>query len=529
MPVDLTIVESTTELGQTVVEVVLESSSAPGPAGPGVPIGGTNNQVLTKQSATDFDTAWEDAQGAGGGAPADADYLVGTAHVDLSAEIVVGTAPGGELGGTWAAPTVDATHSGSSHAATQAAAEATAAAALSSHEGDTTSVHGIADTSVLATDSEVATAVSDHSADTTAVHGIADTSAVALTANHPSNATFNDHSARHEDGGPDEITLTGLAGIPTELQTHLDDATAAHAGSAISVDSTTLSGVGTTVQASLEELDNLLDDHSARHENGGPDEISIAGLDGTPTELTNHLNDAGDAHDASAISVADAGGYLAATEAEAALQEIAAQLTTGWIDDSAATWTRTANQTFTVSGDRTAVFTKGTRLRWTQTTVKYGTVVLSSHAAGTTTVTIALTSDYVLTAAAITVNSYSYAANPQGYPTLFNFVPVITGFASDPGVTHYKFSIVGNVCWINFLTTPATSNATTFGVTIPIASVLAQSIPCRCQDNGANQTAPGKWNFNAGTTASTANKDMNNAAWTASGNKFLQVQGFYEF
>jgi len=43
------------------------------------------------------------------------DFLVGTATALLSAEIVVGTAPGGELGGTWASPTVDATHSGSTH------------------------------------------------------------------------------------------------------------------------------------------------------------------------------------------------------------------------------------------------------------------------------------------------------------------------------------------------------------------------------------------------------------------------------
>jgi len=52
---------------------------------------------------------------AGGGAPTDADYLVGTANAGLSAEIVVGTTPGGELGGTWGSPTVDATHSGSAH------------------------------------------------------------------------------------------------------------------------------------------------------------------------------------------------------------------------------------------------------------------------------------------------------------------------------------------------------------------------------------------------------------------------------
>lgn len=66
--------------------------------------------------------------GGGGGAPTDAGYLVTEASTGLSNEVVVGTSPGGELGGTWAAPTVDAVHSGSSHAAVQAAAEATASA-----------------------------------------------------------------------------------------------------------------------------------------------------------------------------------------------------------------------------------------------------------------------------------------------------------------------------------------------------------------------------------------------------------------
>jgi hypothetical protein len=44
-----------------------------------------------------------------GGAPSTADYLVGTANGSLSAEIVVGTTPGGELGGTWGSPTLDDT------------------------------------------------------------------------------------------------------------------------------------------------------------------------------------------------------------------------------------------------------------------------------------------------------------------------------------------------------------------------------------------------------------------------------------
>lgn len=140
---------------------------------------------------------------------------------------------------------------------------------------------------------------------------------------------------------------------------------------------------------------------------------------------------------------------------------------TGWIDDSAATWTRTGNQTFTVAGDRTAVFSKGTRLRWTQTTVKYGTVVLSSHAAGTTTVTIALSTDYVLTAAAITVNSYSYVANPEGYPTWFTYTPPLTGSVSDPSLGSAggfyqsgRFAIVGSAITANIRLTFGTSSPT---------------------------------------------------------------------
>jgi hypothetical protein len=37
----------------------------------------------------------------------------------------------------------------------------------------------------------------------------------------------------------------------------------------------------------FEEIDNLLDDHSARHEDGGADEISLTGLSGAPADTVN--------------------------------------------------------------------------------------------------------------------------------------------------------------------------------------------------------------------------------------------------
>lgn len=78
-------------------------------------------------------TGWTALAVSGAGAPTDVDYLVGTASGALSAEIAVGTTPGGELGGTWGSPTVDGTHSGSSHAGAIATAEAYSDAADAAH------------------------------------------------------------------------------------------------------------------------------------------------------------------------------------------------------------------------------------------------------------------------------------------------------------------------------------------------------------------------------------------------------------
>lgn len=55
-------------------------------------------------------------------------------------------------------------------------------AAIDVHNADTTNVHGIADTTALATNSSVASDISTHNDDTTNVHGIANTANLATTA-----------------------------------------------------------------------------------------------------------------------------------------------------------------------------------------------------------------------------------------------------------------------------------------------------------------------------------------------------------
>lgn len=122
---------------------------------------------------------------------------------------------------------------------------------------------------------------------------------------------------------------------------------------------------------------------------------------------------------------------------------------TGWTGANE-TWTYASASTFTVSGDVTAKYSKGTRLKWTQTTVKYGVVVLSSHSGGTTTVTILTNTDYTIANAAISANSYSYMVNPQAYPDYFALAAptfdvndIDDGAAGQPTTTRHVGKVTG--------------------------------------------------------------------------------------
>lgn len=118
----------------------------------------------------------------------------------------------------------------------------------------------------LATDTELST----HASDTSSVHGITDTTALETTTGAQSKVDthVNDTSAAHAASAisADSTTLVGtgtdvqavLEELDNGIADHLADTSAAHAASAISADSTTLVGTGTDVQAVLEELDNAI-------------------------------------------------------------------------------------------------------------------------------------------------------------------------------------------------------------------------------------------------------------------------------
>jgi len=197
-------------------------------------------------------------------------------------------------------------------------------------------------------------------------------------------------------------------------------------------------------------------------------------------------------------------------------------LGTGWIAADAMTYVSAT--TFTVTGDQTAKYTKGTRIKCTNTTVKYFVVVSSVYGASTT-VTVTGGSDYALADAAITSPYYSYS-NPPDFPGWFNWAPTQVGFSADPAGGLYRFRVDGNVCTLAIRQPAAgTSNANTFTISLPItAKTLADMAWVAsgfATDNGTLITGMG-YVVSAGTVL-TLYKNLSATGWTTSGNKYLNA------
>jgi hypothetical protein len=100
--------------------------------------------------------------------------------------------------------------------------------AVSTHEADTTSVHGIADTAALATKVYADSAVSTHEADTTSVHGIADTAALATKVYADSAVSTHESDTTSVHGIADTAALATKVYADSAVSTHEADTTSVH-------------------------------------------------------------------------------------------------------------------------------------------------------------------------------------------------------------------------------------------------------------------------------------------------------------
>lgn len=117
----------------------------------------------------------------------------------------------------------------------------------------------------------------------------------------------------------------------------------------------------------------------------------------------------------------------------------------GWVQ-VIETWTRTGDYTFTVSGDVTSKYRKGTKVRFKQGGgYKYGIIKSSSYSSPNTTVTLISNTDYLMTAGAVTDTYLSYISTPSGFPSEFNFSAALTNVTIGNGTLVQKFSVAGNL------------------------------------------------------------------------------------
>ncbi len=203
-------------------------------------------------------------------------------------------------------------------------------------------------------------------------------------------------------------------------------------------------------------------------------------------------------------------------------------LSDGWTPTNE-TWTYASASTITVPSGAASKYQKGDRIKWTQTTVKYGVIVSVAN----TVLTIAVNTDYVVTNAAISANYYSHALNPQGYPGWFNWTPTFVGFSDTPTLSIAKFAVNGKVVKFNLRTSAGTSNTAGFTFTLPIktathADAYWGGVPWKLTNNNTDLTVAGRWYVGSNTSAVILNTNMSTGVWTSSGVKKVSVTGFYE-
>jgi hypothetical protein len=152
---------------------------------------------------------------------------------------------------------------------------------------------------------------------------------------------------------------------------------------------------------------------------------------------------------------------------------------TGWIKETD-TWVYVASNQFKIVGkDVTARFPTGTKIKLTQTSVKYFYVTACALSGSDTLVTVTGGSDYSLANAAIASTYYSYSTRPQGFPSLFAWTPTWTNLTiTGSPIYSGLLSVVGRLAFVEVVinpnggTTASTLNSTYIN-NLPVTAALS--------------------------------------------------------
>lgn len=203
----------------------------------------------------------------------------------------------------------------------------------------------------------------------------------------------------------------------------------------------------------------------------------------------------------------------------------------GWFPVTG-TWTRASATTITVPAGAALLYQVGDYLRLKQGgAFKYWVI----YSVADTLITVIANSDYTLDAAAITEPGISRAANPLGWPGVFNFATTPTGFSSVPTNSVYQYRTMGRSIIVQIRqATAGTSNATTFTIPSPCpARVLlngAWSGTMTYQDNGVIATTFGRLLISTAGTEILAYTNALTGAWIdINGKRIITGQIEYQF
>jgi hypothetical protein len=263
------------------------------------------------------------------------------------------------------------------------------------------------------------------------------------------------------------------------------------------------------------------------------DVVNYINARNTGTSKWDSLKTSGNASVDGTLTVTGA-AYFASTLSVGSTDVVAAvaSLTDGWVA-AGETWTYASATTFTIAGDQTGKYSKGDKIKFSQSGQKYFYIIGVSYGAPNTTITVTGGVDYTIANAAIGSPYYSKQNSPNGFPLQFNWTPAYTGFSSNPTTTAALFSISGGFVYLYYKQNAlGTSNSTSFSMTgLPInfgtldgtgARRSVRLVPATNNSIGLGYALGSI----SGTTFTFQNTVDNDTSWTASGTK--GVWGFQE-